>query len=287
LVSFENISYLGQDYQDALCVMATGGAHATRTLYTNKEEVIIELRKPIVMNGITAIITAADLQDRSIHIELPPVKKRLQSKEVEESFSKNHAKFVGALLDQVVLALKLLPTVRIPDADKPRMVDFAHLGEAVFQANGHASGSFVECYLTMRQKGVHRTIEGSPVGMALLTYLDRNPNGWRGKLIDLLAHLASFKPAGESNWPKSGKGLGDALRRLTPPLRMLGYDCISNQKTSGSIIWEITPHKVTNQCPASPTSPTELLNMDVPLLGHEGHENYSYEELDDIESDLP
>ena len=80
LVSFENISYLGQEYQDAMCVMATGGAHATRTLYTNKEEVIIELRKPIIINGITVNVTAQDLLDRSIHIELPPVTTRLQSK---------------------------------------------------------------------------------------------------------------------------------------------------------------------------------------------------------------
>lgn len=286
LVSFENISYLSQDYQDAMCVMATGGAHATRTLYTNKEEVIIELRKPIVINGITVIITAPDLQDRSMHIELPPVKKRLQSKEVEEIFANQHALFVGALLDQFVLALKALPNVKIPDADKPRMADFAYLGEAVFQANGHDVGSFIEHYRTMRQKGVHRTLEASPIGIALVTYLERNPNGWTGKLMDLLAHLGPLKPVGETNWPKSAKGLGDALRRLTPPLRTLGYDCKSNLKVAGSIIWEITPHKVPNQCPVSPASPETLTDLDEGPAGHavhEGHENYSFDDAGHVE----
>ena len=241
LVSFENISYLGQDYQDALCVMATGGAHATRTLYTNREEVIIELRKPIILNGITVNVTAQDLLDRSIHIELPPVKTRLQSRDVEEAFNRQYAQLVGALLDQFVAALNVLESVMIPDEDKPRMVDFAYLGEALFQANGYEYGTFIGLYRSMRQKGVFRTIESIPIGLALLSYLQINPNGWSGKLVELLAHLESHKPKGETNWPKSAKGMGDALRRLTPALRTLGFNCKSNQKTSGSIIWEIRP----------------------------------------------
>lgn len=280
LVSFENISHLGQDYQDALCVMATGGAHATRTLYTNKEEVIIELRKPIVLNGITVNVTAQDLLDRSMHIELPPVKTRLQSKEVEEAFGRQYANLVGALLDQFVLALKTLPNVKIPDSDKPRMVDFAHLGEAVFHANGYPSGTFISHYKSMRQKGVHRTIESFPVGIALLTFLSMNPNGWSGQLIELQAHLMPLKPTGETNWPKSPKGMGDALRRLTPALRTLGYDCKSNQKVAGSIIWEITPHKVPTQCPASPSCPETLADLYQHPIGHAvlgGHENSSFE----------
>jgi hypothetical protein len=279
LVSFENISYLGQEYQDAMCVMATGGAHATRTLYTNKEEVIIELRKPIIINGITVNVTAQDLLDRSIHIELPPVTTRLQSKEVEEAFASQYAEIVGAVLDQFVLALCEIDNVVIQDLDKPRMIDFAYLGEAVYQANGQEAGTFIEHYKAMRQKGVHRTIESFPIGLALLTYLERNPNGWRGKLIDLLAYLGSLKPTGESNWPKNAKGLGDTLRRLSPALRTLGFNCKPNQKLSGSIIWEITPHKVPIQCPTSPESP----KPDGYLLGHEGHQGHETSSPDDLE----
>jgi hypothetical protein len=288
LVSFENISYLGQDYQDALCVMATGGAHATRTLYTNREEVIIELRKPIILNGITVNVTAQDLLDRSIHIELPPVKTRFQSRDVEEAFNRQYAQLVGALLDQFVAALNVLESVMIPDEDKPRMVDFAYLGEALFQANGYEYGTFIGLYRSMRQKGVYRTIESIPIGLALLSYLQINPNGWSGKLVELLAHLESHKPKGETNWPKSAKGMGDALRRLTPALRTLGFNCKSNQKTSGYIIWEISslPPKVLNQCPASPLCPEIQSDLNQRQLGHEGHsghENDSFDEGEDPE----
>jgi hypothetical protein len=288
LVSFENISYLGQDYQDALCVMATGGAHATRTLYTNREEVIIELRKPIILNGITVNVTAQDLLDRSLHIELPPVKTRLQSRDVEEAFNLQYAQFVGALLNLFVAALNALDSVVIADEDKPRMVDFAYLGEALFQANGYEYGTFIGMYKSMRKKGVYRTIESIPIGLALLSYLQINPNGWSGKLVELLAHLESHKPKGETNWPKSAKGMGDALRRLTPALRTLRFNCKSNQKTSGSIIWEISPipPKELDQCPASPSSPesqSDLSHRDLGHEGHSGHENDSFDEGEDLE----
>ena len=290
LVSFENISYLGQDYQDALCVMATGGAHATRTLYTNRDEVIIELRKPIILNGITVNVTAQDLLDRSLHIELPPVKTRLQSKDVDEAFAQQYAHFVGALLDYFVAALKVLDNIDIADADKPRMLDFAYLGEAVYQSNGFEVGTFIDFYRSMRQKGVYRTIESSPVGLALLTYLHINPEGWSGKLIDLLAYLDPHKPKSETNWPKSAKGMGDALRRLSPALRTLGFNCKSNQKLSGSITWDIKPipYKVLNQSPTSPESPTEFASDlgNEGHAGHAGHENISFAEPQD-EKDCP
>jgi hypothetical protein len=287
LVSLENISHLGQDYQDALSVLATGGAYATRTLYTNKEEVIMELRKPIIVNGITVNVTAQDLLDRSLHIELPLIKSRLQSTDVAHTFSDQYAHIVGALLDQFVRALRLIDSIKIDDGDKPRMVDFAHLGEAVFQSNGQPNGTFLAAYKSMRQKGVHRTIDASPVGQAMLAYLDANPQGWSGRLIDLLAQLSQLKQPGESNWPKSAKGLGDSLRRLAPALRTLGYDCKSQQKTAGTILWEIrpSPTKVQSQCPASPASPaspessSDLDHDPSVSSGHEGHEGHEHHSL--------
>lgn len=288
LVSFENISHLPPEYQDAMCVLATGGAHATRTLYTNKDEVIIQLRKPIIINGITVNVTAQDLLDRSIHIELPPVRTRLQSKDVDLEFAENYAKIVGSLLDQFVAALRALPNVKIADDDKPRMVDFGYLGEAVFVANGLPSGTFIKQYKSMRQYGVYRTIESLPIGLALLTYLDNHPEGWSGKLIELLGHLSIYRPSGETYWPKSAKAMGDVLRRVTPALRTLGFNCKSNQKTSGSIIWEINPipMKESNQCPTSPSSP-ETFNVaaetDLGHAVHEGHGNDTLEGVNDEE----
>lgn len=290
LVSFENLSSLSQDYQDALCVLATGGAHATRAHYTNKDESIIELRKPIIVNGITNNVTAQDLLDRSIQIELPPINNRLQSKDVDQAFTFAYPELVGALLDQFVKALQFLDDVKIPDQDKPRMLDFANLGEAVFQANGFASGEFLSRYKSMRQNGVSRTIDASSIGSAVMTFMDEHPNGWSGQLVSLLPQLNRYRPIGDPNWPKSPKGLGDELRRLSPAIRTLGFDCKSKQKVAGKITWTITPvqNKLSPPSTASTASPEKPAKPTVQLpktghAGHSGHETQSFD--DDLDSD--
>ena len=45
-MSLENLSHLAPQCQDALRILATGGGYATRTLYTNAEETILECASP-------------------------------------------------------------------------------------------------------------------------------------------------------------------------------------------------------------------------------------------------
>jgi len=285
LVSFENISYLPKNFQDALCVLATGGANVTRTLYTNKEESIIQRCNPTVMNGISANVTAPDLLDRCLHIELPRVQKRLLSKDVDSQFTMQQPYLLGALLDQFVNALQILPTVTVADSDRPRMLDFAYLGEAVFQSEGFAAGEFLSRYKAMREQGVYRTIEASPIGAALFTYLDKHPSGWRGRAAQLLGLLEIYRQKGEKNWPLSGKAMGDALRRLSPALGTFGFDCRSNPKTGGAYIWQIDPIQIDlpKSSPACPESPAEGLEG----LGHAGHAGHEFRDFDYEQTEEP
>jgi hypothetical protein len=81
--------------------------------------------------------------------------------------------------------------------------------------------------------------------------------------------------------------MSDSLRRLAPAIRTLGFDCHSDPKVSGNIIWHIKPiaDKESNTSPASPSSPSSP-KPDIDELGHEGHaghENDSFDEGEDSE----
>jgi hypothetical protein len=103
------------------------------------------------------------------------------------------------------------------------------------------------------------------------------PSGFKGNLSMLLERLERHRPHGEA-WPKSAKGLGDALRRLAPALRMIGFECISLPKTGGVIQWHIFAKPAAAEAsPASPASPATAeagaaaAVMSVQASGHAGH----------------
>ena len=73
LVSYENLSSVTADKQDALCTILTGGGLSTRTLHTNAGETLLKVKRPVVVNGINPVITSPDLVDRFISIELLPI----------------------------------------------------------------------------------------------------------------------------------------------------------------------------------------------------------------------
>jgi hypothetical protein len=208
--------------QDALCTLATGGGFSTRTFYTNDEETIIEVKRPVIINSIPNVITAQDLTDRAISIELPCISYREES-EINAAWEEAKPSIFGGLLDLFVQTLALMPTVKL--INPPRMADFTRLGEAMAQALGHAPGTFDGLYKINRAESIGRALESSPVAVAVREMVEAH-NGsskivFNGTMKQLLNELDKQKQE-SSGWPKSPKGLGDVLRRQQPALSSLG-----------------------------------------------------------------
>ena len=223
LVSFNNISHLTPQQQDALCTLATGGGFAARTLYTNADETLVECKRPVVLNGIVPTVTAQDLTDRVVYVELPEVSRYREETELNAEFEAATPGIFGGLLDLFVATLAGLPAVRLEQP--PRMADFARLGEALLQAQGELPGRFLELFAANRQQSIARNLDASPVGAAIREMAESNNNQliFEGTMKRLLHDLEPYRQGGEA-WPKSPRGLGDALRRQRPALKVIGVD---------------------------------------------------------------
>jgi hypothetical protein len=225
VVSMENLSGISPEISDALCTIATGGGMAGRQLYTDGDEHIIEAHNPVMLNGIGAVITRPDLLDRAIAICLPKIEQRMTEAEHRELLDKTAGEIMGALLDLFVRTLAKLPTVRIDAAELPRMADFVMLGEAMHQSCGGTPGDWLKRYVAHRQEAVQRTIDASPVAAACLEFVAGGGrySGTVKGLLERLNSLISRDSIERSDyWPKSPKGLADALCRCAPALRQLG-----------------------------------------------------------------
>lgn len=264
LVSYENISHLSAPMQDALCVLATGGGFAKRKLYSDADESVITVKRPVVLNGISVAVTAQDLVDRTLSIETPVINSRVETTDLWRSFESAHGELLGALLDLTSEALRLLPKIRIPSAERPRLVEFARFGMAVAIATGKTANDFTRQFSACRQEAIARTIDASPVATAVIAWFEKNPFGAQDSAGNFMSRMEAFKPQRVESWPWTAKGFADQLRRAAPALRMHGIECRSLPKTGGVIRWEIVPRgKFTKPCPASLASPAEDGNQDM------------------------
>jgi hypothetical protein len=237
VVSFENLSCLSAELQDAFCTIATGGGWATRRLYSNEEESIIEVMQPVMLNGISPIVTAQDLLDRTLHFELEPIVERRTQQELETMFEQQAESIFGALLDLYARALREIPQVHIPDP--PRMADFAVLGAAVYRALSSSEAQFISDYADARQQAVVRTLESSSVATAIRQFIAKHPAGVTDTAGRLLGRVGRYKVEGDSSWPRSPIKFSAEMRRAVPALRQMGIEVKPDGHTEAGNRWTI------------------------------------------------
>lgn len=225
LASLNNLSHLTANVQDAICNLATGGGFASRTLYTNADETLIEAKRPVVLNGIVPLVTAQDLADRVVHVELPEVEGYRRESDIRADFERDRPLIVGGLLDLFVRTLAKLPEAQVERP--PRMADFALLGEAMQMAQGKPPGAFMRLYGANRRESVARGLEASPIAQALRDFAETQSKGNRSALVftgnwkQLLKELDSYRDQAEA-WPKSTQGFSGIIRRQRPALAQVG-----------------------------------------------------------------
>ena len=249
--SYNNISYLSAALQDAFCSLSTGGGYASRTLYTNLDETTGDIKRPVIFNGISSVITAPDLLDRTIQLSLPPIPpdRRQTEAVLKKEFATVLPKLLGVILDAFSKTLKELPNIQL--AELPRMADFAILGEAAAKALGWRI-SFIDTFYKNRERALLHSIDSSPVISRLIEYFGRKgslrANGeakniesikYYGNYASLLHLLEPFY--NNKGWPTSGKGLRNIIMRYEPALRIAGirvaHDPIRKSDGYRVMIW--------------------------------------------------
>ena len=222
MIALDNVSHIPDWLSDALCRLSTGGGLATRELYTDEDEILFNVQRPVMMNGIEEIATRGDLLDRAIVIELPkiPANKRVTERAFWEVFEAHRPQILGNLLDVLAGALGNIGQVKLPGF--PRMADFAEWIVAAEAGLGWPEGKFLEIYEGNREHAGEVALDASPVARHVI-----GMRNWRGTATALLIALEARAAEGEKrspSWPKSARGLTNAIRRLEPLLRKSGVE---------------------------------------------------------------
>lgn len=241
---FDNISGLPEWLSDDLCRLATGGGLATRELYTDNEEILLDARRPCILNGITDFVTRQDLVDRSILITLPsiPDDERKAEADLLTDFEAIHPSVLGELLTIVSAGLRRLPHTKLDRL--PRMADFTLWVTACEEALDWEHGSFAKDFTEVRREMVSAALESESVVEALrkLVVKDHEWQGTATELFESLVEISGLKEAKRFPdwWPKAPNALSNKLRRLAPALRHEGIDVKRLPKnTEGMRLWGV------------------------------------------------
>ncbi len=223
VAAFDNVSGVQQWLSDGLCRLATGGGSSKRELFTNEDEWLIDVRRPVIVNGIEEIATKGDLLRRTLRVELPVIEERDRLTEAEfwASFDDVHPRLLGALCDALSGALRRVGEVEIEC--KPSMADLATWVTAAEPALGWPDGAFLEAYESRRKEAHEAVIEAELAGPCIRDLCVEGYTGTATQMLERLDGMVDGNTRKRTEWPKSPRKLGGLIKRLAPALRKLGF----------------------------------------------------------------
>jgi len=243
VLAFDNLSSVPDWLSDGLCRISTGAGFATRELYTNQEEVIISVKRPMLINGITDLVTRGDLLSRSMIVTVPSLddSQRKSKEDYWTGFEMAHPYLFGALLDSLSHALANFPKTQL--ASYPRMADFTRWVVAAGPSLGWKPNKFLQIYEEMAEAASVAMLDNSMVATELIAFVQHTPN-WKGTTQELLFKLQSSSLGGpaEDYFKKMiPNKLKSELKRLAPVLRKVGIGFTEHKpaRINGKVVKQV------------------------------------------------
>lgn len=244
VIVLDNMSHVPNWLSDLIATTSTGGGMAKRKLYADDDETLLNGMNPQIITSINEALTQTDALSRSILVHPTPIARRKKESTLYAEFDAKRPRILGALLDAVSEALSSYQQLELDDLS--RMADFETWVTAAEPALGWEPGTFRRAYASNRESGDELAIEASPVGTALIRYLDaikepceeNTPENW---LRELSQYVDERVQRGNA-WPKTGLGFTNALNRIAPSLKSLDVSISKKPRKAQARPVEICKH---------------------------------------------
>jgi len=207
LLSFDNLTHIGDSLSDALCILSTGGSLAKRQLFTDSEAVEYYLKNPVILTSIYDILKNRDLRRRSLIVELEKPIKIIPEKRLEERFNKLQPKLYGYLCLCVQEALKE-KIVNLPLLDIADFCEWILKAEPIFFVSGI---DFLKLVDENRKEISKNILEGNLILQFIQSKLEKQTI-YETTTTELLKELKNLYP-NEFNL-KNAKSLGKEIKKI-------------------------------------------------------------------------
>jgi len=241
ILMLDDVSSLPDSASDTLCRLVTGEADSKRKLYTDEEDVIIELRRAPIINGINVPTDRADVLDRSLPVELEriPDKERRTEEELWAVFEREHPRILGAALDILSRAIARKPSLQL--SRRPRLADWGEYAASVYEVLDWGAETFLTDWDEVVRAQNRSTLDGSPVAQAVIRFMEDREN-FEGSSTELhkklegVAENIGVSIARDKAWPKSARWLWRRMQEVVPLLVAVGIETSRSESKQSTII---------------------------------------------------
>lgn len=229
MVSFDNTAALSTRFSNILCAAITGSKEAKRKLYTDCDQIILNLHNLVVLNGIDIVPFKSDLAERSLLFELQPIGKeqRKTDNAFWNDFNKDRPAILGAIFDTLSRAMQLMSSVQ--HTGLHRMADANLEMVAIAMALGFSQPVFQQILDDNKKKLQEAYNQMNPFVDFVVGYM-------RGRTDVNMAAEALFrdmesKIVGSSRFfPESPSALSRKLNQEKEALLAVGYEFSRGEK---------------------------------------------------------
>lgn len=234
---FDNIGSLNTEISNILCLATTGGTLSKRRLYTDNSEVSINIRRIVVLNGLSMQISQSDLMDRAIMLYLDRIseEKRRTELNLNARFEEDLPDLLGSIFNTVSKALSFYNKTKFKKL--PRMADFCAYGYCLAESIEKGLGEkFVADYSNNIRFATESIVGDNPV-LECIKNISDNEGYWCGSMTELLqkmrciiegTHIDRRIPA---NFPKTPSALSRKLNSYQFDLKTLGIEIVIGRST--------------------------------------------------------
>jgi hypothetical protein len=241
LIMLDNQNTIPEWAADTLCRLVTGEADSKRRLYTDDEDVIIELRRAVLLNGINVPTDRSDVLDRSLVVELEriPDTERKTEEDLWKRFESEHPRLLGALFDVLSKAMAIKPSLTL--SRRPRLADWGEYAASVYEVMEWGAETFLKDWDEVVKAQNQATLDGSPVAQAIIKFMEDKDeytaasSELHSKLKGVAAQLG-VDVERDKAWPKSARWLWRRIKEVLPLLVAAGVEAHRTEDRNGSII---------------------------------------------------
>lgn len=221
LVCFDNTQPLNSTFSDILCGAVTGTSYTKRKLYTDSDEVVMDLHNIIIVNGIDIIPRKSDLLERCLLFRLNPLNNgnRKTEQELTVAFDKALPYILGEIFKVLRMYFAKKDTVEIKGTH--RMIDAYNDCYVIASILG-VEGEFYEAFKKNQIELSAEYSETNPIISALTAYMDAikktEISNSVSSIYQSLLHYADKRA-----FPKSASAFSRELKNQDSELKKAGY----------------------------------------------------------------